>query len=327
MNVQLFLLKSASALGIAFTSCLGLAFPSWLVCACSRADQDGINAGAVPRATSLILSCGNALSAGLLLAMGMMHFFSESVAADVIKTVQNSAPHAEATSVDAAVSVVQSSSLCLCAGIVVLLAIQHAVPWNRMHPEGAHSHAASDEPLDEEQQETEQQLSLRAVIVLAVLLSVHSVVEGIVLGIERAPSTLLSATLPMLLHKFFDGMIIGMRIAKTVDLHSSRGEPAAFCASARIACGAVRKNMTSVAWSMVTPVTLLVAASGFDLLSRSLMESSWLQSFAAGSFIYIATVDIIPSEFNNVRSPLSPRMKVLFLCCGIIFVAVVESFH
>ena len=106
----------------------------------------------------------------------------------------------------------------------------------------------------------------------------------------------------MLLHKFFDGMIIGMRIAKTVDLHSSRGEPVAFCASARIACGAVRKNMTSVAWSMVTPVTLLVAASGFDLLSRSLMESSWLQSFAAGSFIYIATVDIIPSEFNNVRS-------------------------
>lgn len=153
-------------------------------------------------------------------------------------------------------------------------------------------------------------------VVIAVLLSLHSCFEGLALGVEDSVAALRAVAVAMALHKVFDGAILGISLAKSLARRKVAGtqhEPLW-----RVAL----KNRTLVLWAMVTPVVLLATAlwnaprgsvgvkglggrgggAEVDENCEAPPASLWsaaLQGIGAGTFLYIALVEIIPDEFNN----------------------------
>mmetsp|Transcript_28183 Transcript_28183/g.39789 ORF Transcript_28183/g.39789 Transcript_28183/m.39789 type:complete len:292 (-) Transcript_28183:29-904(-) len=116
--------------------------------------------------------------------------------------------------------------------------------------------------------------------ILAILLSVHSLIEGMALGIQSVVADILVTIIAIGAHKGFEAATLGISFVQQK-------------------IGAIHAIKTIVLYSLMTPVGIALGLS----LSTSLTSKTAtvtrgvLGSFASGLFIYIATMDIMAEEF------------------------------
>ncbi|KAG5494972.1 hypothetical protein JKF63_02024 [Porcisia hertigi] len=206
----LFAVKLLVAGLITLMSSVGVWFPIFFV---RRAcEERGITSNPVPErerrlyttalssTTSLWLSLANFVSAGMLLSMALLHFLPESF-------VVESGSKADAV------------TLCswMLLGLLIPAVIERSVKGS-----GAHSHVVAGHNSDECAHAASSSDSASTTTLLVVLMCFHGATEGILLGFENNVAALLSAAIPLSVHKFCDGLVIGVAMAKELCAEGER---------------------------------------------------------------------------------------------------------
>jgi zinc transporter 1/2/3 len=118
-------------------------------------------------------------------------------------------------------------------------------------------------------------------LILLLVLSVHSVILGVALGAQRSLTRTLAIFVAIMAHKAMAGFALG------VSYHRA---------------GASLRRTIPVAafFSSMTPLGILAGTAVVALVSSSgrLLFEAIFNSVGAGTFLYIATLDIIRTEFE-----------------------------
>ena len=168
--------------------------------------------------------------------------------------------------------------------IVAMLLVEHVLP-----PDDAHHalHGPSAERF------TPLAASARSVYAILTALSIHAVSEGLALGAQRELRGALVIFAAVLAHKSVEGFALGVSLAR----------------------GAVAPRR---AWLLLglfaaaTPVGILAGALvevSFSGPTRLAWEAVFL-SVAAGTFAYVATLDILREEFHDPSDRLAKWLWV-----------------
>lgn len=179
--------------------------------------------------------------------------------------------------------------------IILLLLVEHVLLPDRAH---LHSHAPSGEPflhIDE----LPSPLTAYAVLVA---LSAHSFVAGLALGAQPKISSALIISAAILAHKTTAGFALGVSLA--------RGRLPRRRAWALL-----------LVFAVATPLGILIGTVLDHTLEgpvQLLIEATFL-SLAAGTFAYIATIDILRDEFQEGQDQWS---QWLFVTLGAALMAV-----
>lgn len=215
----------------------------------------GIIGGVIPllaarhEASRRLLSLGNALAGGIFLGAGFMHLLPEG--AEALEGVVD----------------YPLAPLLAAVGVVALLLI------DRVLFEASHSIESDKEP------GSRQPIYP---LVLLVVLSIHSIIAGIALGIESELAASLLVMIAILSHKG------SAAFALMVSVQSA---------------GADRRRLWRVltVFVVMTPLGILLGtlASGlFEGHAAHIAEGSF-NALAAGTFIYVAILDVIDSEMSR----------------------------
>jgi zinc transporter 1/2/3 len=138
--------------------------------------------------------------------------------------------------------------------------------------------------------------------VLLLVLSVHSIILGVALGAQRSLTSALAIFIAIMAHKAMAGFALG------VSYHRA---------------GASLRRTTPVAafFSSMTPLGILAGTAVDSLVSSGgrLLFEAVFNSVGAGTFLYIATLDIIRTEFEL---PGDNWQKWVLAAAGIAIMAV-----
>lgn len=195
------------------------------------------------------LSLGNALAGGIFLGAGFIHLLPE--AAEALEEMFE----------------YPLAALLAALGVGVLLLIDRVV-FESSRARGSDPSGGSRQPIYP--------------IVLLVVLSIHSVIAGIALGLEPEVAASLLVMLGILFHKG------SAAFALMVSAHSSGAEKA-------------RLHLILAVFVLMTPMGVLlgtVAANMLEGPAATLIEGSF-NALAAGTFIYVAILDIIDAEMSR----------------------------
>ncbi len=228
---------------------------------------------------SRFLSWGNALAAGVFLGAGLIHMLPEAV--DAWNELEVAYPLA---------------FLMAAAGFLVMLLFEHV-----LLPQSAHEmvHAPSSERFAAIERQGRSGLSAYAVLTA---LSVHSLLAGLALGAETGLGDTLVIFVAILAHKSIAGFALGVSLAR-----SSMSAPLAWSLLALFAAA--------------TPAGILLGMGLDGVLegdARRVFEASFL-ALAAGSFAYVATLDILRDE---LLEPGSRLLKWLLVVTGLALMGV-----
>lgn len=131
--------------------------------------------------------------------------------------------------------------------------------------------------------------------VLLLVLSIHSVIAGISLGLEQAAGASLALFIAIMAHKSTAAFALGVSLRKT-DL-----PPARFKA-------------TILLFSLMTPLGILLGAffTVFATGRHAVPAEAIFDGLAAGTFLYIAVLDIIEETFETGEDRLLKYLLVAF---------------
>ena len=115
-------------------------------------------------------------------------------------------------------------------------------------------------------------------MVLVIALSMHAIFEGIALGLSDELSATLNIMLALCLHKPAAAMSLGISITKNFDKNDRR-----------------KGIMLLLIFAFATPIGISV---GILLQDTSPFVEVLFNSFAGGTFIYIAASEVIVEEFS-----------------------------
>jgi zinc transporter 1/2/3 len=135
--------------------------------------------------------------------------------------------------------------------------------------------------------------------VLTIILSVHSIIAGTSLGLETHVSTSIVILLAILFHKG------SAAFALMVSLHNA-------------GVGAPRQKRILALFVIMTPLGLFIGTVASAILTgntATLIEGAF-DALAAGTFIYVAVVDIIDEELSIDEDKL---VKFALIVAGIAF--------
>eukprot|EP01091_Cochliopodium_minus_P000966 TRINITY_DN10856_c0_g1_i1.p2 TRINITY_DN10856_c0_g1~~TRINITY_DN10856_c0_g1_i1.p2 ORF type:complete len:311 (+),score=85.21 TRINITY_DN10856_c0_g1_i1:1016-1948(+) len=136
---------------------------------------------------------------------------------------------------------------------------------------------------------------------LMFMISLHSIIEGITLGIQTSVVKLTPILIAIMSHKWGDSLAFGVNLTKMETTFK-------------------KYIIVILLTSLTTPVGVVIGA----LVSISIPESvsavvsAFILAFAAGSFLYISLFDILLTEFSN---PSQKWAKFFFLILGITFIS------
>ncbi len=168
------------------------------------------------------------------------------------------------------------------------------IPWQARHDPPVHGHSHGHRPYDP---------SLSGCM-FALLLAVHSIIEGLTLGVLPSQRLLVSALPGMLIHKCCDGIMVGTALLRNETEAGSR-----------------RKILMT--FSAATPLSMML---GVALGVGSRMPewfSTALQQICVGTFLFLVLVEILPyavasAEIDNLSVPQrsSAVQRGLEASCG-----------
>ncbi|XP_055040523.1 zinc transporter ZIP1 [Misgurnus anguillicaudatus] len=126
-------------------------------------------------------------------------------------------------------------------------------------------------------------------------LSLHSVFEGLAIGLQTTDTKVLEICIAILVHK---SIIV-------------------FSLAVKLVQSAVKPIWVAIYVTVFAVMSPLGIAIGIIVIESELKAGAFIQAvlegMAAGTFIYITFLEILPHELN---SPERPLLKVLFLLCG-----------
>ncbi|VDP71972.1 unnamed protein product [Echinostoma caproni] len=174
--------------------------------------------------------------------------------------------------------------------------------------------------------------ALLQVVVLLCAMSVHSLFEGLAVGLQSTVQHTLSLFSAILLHKLIIAAGIGVNLATATT--TSDSSPASATDSPGVGRPSV-VNRRLVAYQSLA--TLIFAGSsplgvliGWALIRDAqqsgtlLMSTAILQGLACGTFFFVVFCELLPTEF---REGVGDRLgKVLFLILGFLMVALYSFF-
>ncbi len=220
------------------------------------------------------MSWGNAFSAGIFLGIGLIHMLGEAQAAW------------SALGWDYPIAFVLAT-----AAFAASLLFEHV-----LLPEPAHEivHHHGHDCIEEHHAETGA-TGLYA-YVLVVVLSLHSVLAGVALGTQDSFANGLVIFSAILVHKATAGFALGVSLARSGIVRS-------------------RSLRLTTLFAVMTPLGILLGiALNLAFRQASGALDAAVLALAAGTFIYIASLDIIQDEFLR---PGSRFMKWLFATLGL----------
>jgi len=231
----------------------------------------GIIGGAVPivagrfQNSRRFFSLGNAFAGGVFLGAGLIHLLPDGV--DKLR----------------AVSAFPIGGLLAATGLALLLLIDRVIFSHHDLEEGADGKSPTYP------------------YVLTVILSVHSIIAGISLGLETHVSTSIVILLAILFHKG------SAAFALMVSLHGS-------------GVGTARQKGILVTFVTMTPLGLLIGSLAAAALTgnRAILLEGAFDALAAGTFLYVAVLDIIDEELSIPEDKLA---KFALIVIGIAFMA------
>ena len=216
----------------------------------------GVVGGAIPllaahhHASRRFFSLGNALAGGIFLGAGFIHLLPD--AGEALEGV----------------AAYPLAPLLAAVGVVVLLLIDRVL-FETTHAGGAAQGGGTPQPIYP--------------VVLLVVLSIHSIIAGIALGLEAEVAASVLVMLGILFHKG------SAAFALMVSVHAS---------------GADQRRLWTVLtiFVVMTPLGIVLGTVGLNLLegrAAMLIEGSFT-ALAAGTFIYVAILDMIDAEMSRI---------------------------
>ena len=139
--------------------------------------------------------------------------------------------------------------------------------------------------------------------ILLVTLSVHSVLTGIALGIQSGISDVTILLIAILAHKGTAGIALGVSLQRSSFSKKT-------------------KALLVVVFTVMTPIGILLGIAFseiFQLRQREVVEAIF-NALAAGTFLYIAALDIFAEEFIR---PQQRWQKFILTCSGFAIMAIV----
>lgn len=133
--------------------------------------------------------------------------------------------------------------------------------------------------------------------VLLIGLGVHSLFEGIALGIKNEMDSVLLLTIAIVMHKGAAGMALGTSMAKAFPNRDNHVIFLLFL------------------FAIFTPIGVIF---GWAVSTSSPIVEITFNCFAAGTFIYIACSEVIVEEFS---APENKKLKFVMYMIGIAFIA------
>ncbi len=207
-----------------------------------------------------LLGWGNAFAAGVLLAAGLVHML----------------PDADRTWTSLGHTYPTAFALAGLAFVFMLL-VEHVLLPEQAHEE---MHAPSGERFARIAERSQHSGDAVAAYAVLIALSIHSLLAGLALGAEADLSRALVIWIAIIAHKTAGGFALGISLARS-------GLP-------------TRQSWILVAlFAVATPAGGVVGAILGELVEGRLgasLEATFL-SIASGTFVYVATFDILRDEF------------------------------
>ncbi|CBZ29804.1 conserved hypothetical protein [Leishmania mexicana MHOM/GT/2001/U1103] len=266
--------------------------------------------------TKLWLSLANFASAGMLLTIALLHFFPESLEVE---------------------SGASPDSVALCSWMLLGVLIP-AVLERSIKVGGTHSHGATFDVDEEHAHDSGTGSSVSTSKLLIILMCFHGITEGLLLGFENNVAALLSATVPLSGHKFCDGLVIGVSVAKEMyseveeDLMSGEGDGEACIKANRSSNRFWRRLIQGPVgvWLLLTPITVIcvimcaallkgatpaVTSAGFNAAApaapsvpstttttSSVSILAAVQAIGSGSFVYIGLTILCGEQLKGMAA-------------------------
>ncbi|CAH1797115.1 unnamed protein product [Owenia fusiformis] len=133
-------------------------------------------------------------------------------------------------------------------------------------------------------------------VMLIMALSIHSIFEGLAVGLQPTAQATLQIFIALILHKCVLAFSLGMNLMQ----------------SKLTTWGVIRSNL---AFSLASPTGIAIGMLIIDVsdsLAASLVNGI-LQGIACGTFLYVTFFEVLPHEFNSQQDRL---LKLLFLLIG-----------
>ncbi|RNF10474.1 hypothetical protein TraAM80_01520 [Trypanosoma rangeli] len=310
------LIKIGAAVTLTAATVLGLWTP--FLCVRKTIDNTSPRPHVQLMEMSRLLSLANCLSAGLLIAMALVHFM----------------PDAIVTAGDAVSPTVICATLML--GVLIPAVIELGTVDDVTH--SGHGLGLMHEG--------HRRRLLMSFIMLPMCL--HAAVEGVLLGLEGSTSALLGSAIPIFIHRFFDGVVVGVCIAKDLCVEMEELEEVAPPnATENSACGELYAmfrrrlgNCFIILWLGVMPAVLILCvaltdnsgvdgantslentslkcstnAAGGSLGSRSYRGNLWLalaRALGSGFFLFAGLVILMREELHEGRAGVALSVGVL----------------
>lgn len=265
------------------------------------------------------LSLANCLSAGFFLAGGMLHMLPEAHEA----FVQLSSVHST------------TAFMLCCCGIIGTFGIEKVVflrdaPVNSSRSsahvplyEPEHAVECVDMPADQRHHETDDHhnhalqfawlldtsaLGPKALVplLLTIVLSVHSFIAGMALGVQESSAAALPTLIAIVAHKWVEAISLGVSVVRVTP-------------DRRILLRVL------VIFASMSPLGIF-AGWALDALTTGHVQavvSAGLTALASGTFVYVALVDVLIEEFS---SSTDKRPKLACVCLGFVAMAAILNF-
>lgn len=138
--------------------------------------------------------------------------------------------------------------------------------------------------------------ALRAMVMLLAL-SLHSIFEGIAIGLQKTNVQVLEIFAPIIIHKLVIAFSLGMRLV-----------------SSSLALWAV--YLSVLIFSLTAPIGIGIGMAVIDASSNELVTNfvtGILQGLACGTFLFVVFIEILPHEFM-LHKPEQPDRMIKVLC-------------
>ena len=137
-------------------------------------------------------------------------------------------------------------------------------------------------------------------VILLLALSLHSIFEGLAIGLQKNAASVLGIFAPIILHKSILAFSLGMNLVQTeMSLKGVIKSNIVFCVTAPIGIG--------------IGIAIIDLAPDSDI--TTLIDGT-LQGIACGTFLYIVFFEILPHEFMSVKCYPNRLLKLLFMLLG-----------
>jgi len=135
--------------------------------------------------------------------------------------------------------------------------------------------------------------------ILTIVLSVHSFISGLALGVESNTTSLIALTVAIVSHKWVESFAVGVSLV-------------------RMGVPFKKFFLIMLAYSSMTPVGVFTGMGIYKALQGDgiTLFSGIVGAVSAGTFIYVAVVDILVEEFTLTQRKVLRFLKLVACLIG-----------